>query len=82
MLKRRTSAIIALVLGPILGAVYPFVQNVVDCRAPQSEACVWGKALMPVAVILSTVILGAIFAAVIFAALEWRRRSEGGQDES
>ena len=82
MLKRRTSAVVALIVGPILGAAYPFIQNAVDCRAPQSEACVWGKALMPIAVILSTAILGAIFAAVIFAALEWRRRSAGTEDES
>ena len=41
----------------------------------------WGKALLPVSVVISTVFLGALAAAAIFAVLEWRRRSrERGDD--
>lgn len=79
MSTRRASAITALILGAIVGVAYPFIQLAYDCRAPQSEACVWGKALLPVSIAVSTVFIGAIAAFAIFAILEWRRR---GKDES
>jgi len=80
MAMRRASAIIALVVGPIIGAACPFVQVAVECRAPASEACVWGKALLPVSVAVSTVVIGAIAAVGAFAFLEWRRRAKERTD--
>ena len=80
MPSRRRSALVALILGPAIGAAYPLVQLAFDCRAPQSEACVWGKSLLPLTIAVSSVILGALFAAAIFAALEWRRRRKEGTD--
>jgi hypothetical protein len=81
-MSRRSSGVLALVLGAIVGIVYPFIQLAVDCRAPQSEACVWGKALLPVSLAVSTVAVGAIAAAAIFAVLEWHRRAKEGRDET
>lgn len=79
MSTRRASAITALILGAFVGVAYPFLQLAYDCRAPQSEACVWGKALLPVSLAVSTVFIGAIAAGAIFAILVWRRR--GNEDE-
>lgn len=77
MSTRRTSAIIALIAGPAIGGAYPFIQLAIDCRMPASEACVWGKALMPVSLAISVPLLGSIAAIVVYAALEWRRRTRG-----
>ena len=74
--SRRTSAIVALVVGPGIGAACPFIQLALECRAPHSEACVWGKALLPVSVTVSTVVIGALVAIGIFAVLERRRRAK------
>jgi hypothetical protein len=79
MWTRRTSAIIALVAGPVIGAAYPFLQLAYDCQAPVSEACVWGKALLAVSVVISIVFIGSFAAAGIFAVLEWRRRARQGE---
>ena len=80
-MKRRTSATIALVVGPVIGAAVPLIQVHAECySAPQSEACVWGKALLPVSVILSTVILGAIAAMGVFLLLDWHRRRNEDAD--
>lgn len=76
MSTRRTSATISLVVGPVVGVAYPFVKLAIDCRAPESEACVWGEALLPVSLALSVPLLGSIVAIVIFAVLEWRRRTK------
>ena len=83
MATRRRSATIALILGPVIGAVCPVIQLAVECRTPVSEACVWGKALLPVSLAVSTVMIGAIAALVLFAVLEKRRRAmEKTQSES
>ena len=76
MSSRRTSAIIALVVGPIAGAAYPFVQLALDCRAPQSEACVWGKSLLPFTLAISVPLLGAVVSIAVFVLLEWRRKAQ------
>jgi hypothetical protein len=81
MWSRRTSAIIALIVGPIVGSVYPFIQVAYDCQAPESETCVSSKALLPVGLILSIVFIGALAAAAMFAILEWRRREREGNPE-
>ena len=71
----------ALIGGAIVGAATPFVQVAFECRVPQSEACVWGKSLLPVSVAVSTVVVGSIVAIAIFALLEWRRRANEKNDD-
>ena len=77
---RRKSAAAALIIGPVVGVAYPFIQVAVDCREPASEACVWGKALLPLSVAVSVVILGALASMCVFAVLEWRRRAKQPDD--
>ena len=64
----------------VVGVAYPLIQLAVDCRAPDSEACVWGKAYLPLSLALSVVVLGSVVAIVMFAVLEWRRRARGKED--
>jgi hypothetical protein len=73
-MSRRSSVLIAVVLGPLLGAGLPFIDLALDCRRPHSEACVWGKSLLPVSITVSTVVFGTLFAVALYFALEWRRR--------
>ena len=75
MWTTRTSAIVALITGPLIGAAVPFVQLAFECRAPHSEACVWGKSLLPLGVVISGVVVGGILAVALFFLLEWRRRA-------
>ena len=39
----RTRAIASAIVGLVVGVAYPFVDILVRCHAPTSEACVWGK---------------------------------------
>lgn len=59
MLKpgRRFRFLTALCTGLTVGVVYPFVDLALACRAPGSEACVWGKAYLPLAVVVSVVVV-------------------------
>lgn len=43
----------------LLALVVALGDLILDCRAPTSEACVWGKALWPVTIALS-VVAGAV----------------------
>ena len=49
----------SVVVCVLLGLVIALGDLLLDCRAPTSEACVWGKALWPVTVTLS-VAAGAV----------------------
>ena len=64
----------------VVGVAYPLIQLAVDCRAPDSEACVWGKAYLPLSLALSVVVLGSVVAIVMFAVFEWRRRVHEKKD--
>ena len=79
-MTRRGNAILALALGFPAGAALPFVQVYLECRAAASEACVWGKALLPVTVSISAVFVGAFIALAIFGVLESRRRPVDEED--
>jgi hypothetical protein len=70
---RARSLLAALVLGPALGLAVPFIELAYDCRRPTSEACVWGKALLPVSIAVGIVLVGGLLAAALFALFEWRR---------
>jgi len=71
--SRRANAIVSLVAGFAIGVSLPFVQTWLACGAPASEACVWGKALLPVTVSISAVLFGAIISLALFIVLESRR---------
>ena len=73
MLSRRFSLLIALLGGLVAGIGYPFVDIAIACRAPMSEACVWGKAYFSLTLTVSVVLLGGIAAGVLYAALAWLR---------
>lgn len=70
----------ALATGLIVGIGYPFVDLALACRTPDSEACVWGKAYLPLTVGLSGVLLGGIVTGLVYAALMWQRRRESNDD--
>jgi galactitol-specific phosphotransferase system IIC component len=73
MLRRRSSFLIALAIGLVVGISYPIVDLGLACRAPSSEACVWGKAYLPLTLAVSVVLLGGVVTALVYAALMWRR---------
>ena len=68
----------AIILGVVVGAAYPFVDVALSCRVPESEACVWGKAYLPLSLAISIPIIGGVIAAVAYALWTWRStRSRG-----
>ena len=79
MLSIRSSLLISVVGGLVVGIGYPFVDIAIACRVPMSEACVWGKAYFSLTLTLSVVLVGGIAAGVLYAALAWlrHRRSRG-----
>jgi len=60
--------------GLIVGTAYPYVDVVLACRAPASEACVWGKAYFPLTLGLSMIILGGVTTALSYAGMHWFRK--------
>jgi hypothetical protein len=76
MLSRRFPFLTALCVGLIVGAAYPFVDIGLACRAPTSEACVWGKAYFPLTLSVSVVILGGVVTGLLYAVLIWRCRRQ------
>ena len=76
MRSRRSSLLIALSIGLVVGTGYPFVELGLACRAPTSEACVWGKAYWPLTLSVSVVLLGGVVTGLLYAVLVWRRRRQ------
>ena len=74
--SRRALFLIALSVGLVVGIGYPFVDLVLACRRPISEACVWGKAYFPLTLGVSVVILGGGVTGLLYAALMWRRAGQ------
>jgi len=76
----RISFLVAIAAGLVAGVGYPFVDLALACRAPVSEACVWGKAYLPLTLGLSLVLVSACVAGLTYAALAcWRnfRKKDG-----
>jgi hypothetical protein len=73
-MTRRQSVVLAAFLGPVLAAGLPFLELMLDCREPTSEACVWGHSLILVSITVSVVFFGTLIAIALFALFEWRRR--------
>ena len=71
--KRRTAALVGVLLGAGVAA-YPLVELWIACGRPDSEKCVWYRALLPVSLTIS-VVLG--LAAVAIGLLVARARGKG-----
>ena len=80
MLSRRSALLAALFGGLVVGIGYPFVDIALACRAPMSEACVWGKAYFSLTLTVSVVMLGGIVAGVLYAVLTWLRHRQSRGD--
>ncbi len=80
MLSRRAPLLIALFIGALIGIGYPFLDVILACRVPDSEACVWGKAYFPLTLTISVVVLGGVAAGLVYAVLIWRRSRKGDND--
>jgi membrane associated rhomboid family serine protease len=76
MLSDRYPFLTALSVGLLVGVAYPFVDVALSCRAPSSEACVWGKAYLPLTLGVSVVVLGGVVTGLVYAVLTWRRRRQ------
>ena len=76
MLSRRSSFLAALAIGLVVGVSYPVIDVGLACRAPSSEACVWGKAYLLLTLGVSVVLLGGIVTALVYAAQLWQRRRQ------
>ena len=62
----------AVVLGLLAGVASPFIDAALSCRAPESEACVWGKAYLPLSLGISVPVIGTIVAVIAYAVMAWR----------
>jgi hypothetical protein len=80
VLSRRSSLIAALLIGLLAGIGYALVEIAVDCWAPSSEACFWGKHYFPLTLGLSILILGGAVAGLAYAGLMWHRRRQSNDD--
>ena len=80
MASRRPAFIAAGLVGLTLGVGVPLGELWRACRAPASEACVWGKALLPVSLSVGAA-LGLPAALVAFLVVRaWQRRGRPGGD--
>jgi hypothetical protein len=70
----RIPFLTAIFAGLLVGVGYPFVDLALACRAPISEACVWGKAYLPLTLGVSVVVLGGVVTGLFYAVLLWWRR--------
>ena len=70
----------ALAVGLIAGTAYPLIDLALACRAPTSEACVWGKAYLPLTLDVSLVMVGGIVTLVTYLLLV-RKRQRGANTE-
>ena len=80
MLDRRLPFLIALIVGLTVGIGYPLIDVALACRTPISEACVWGKAYLPLSLSISVVVLGGVVTGVLYAVL-MRRRCPASRDD-
>lgn len=80
MLGRRFPFLTALCVGLTAGIGYPFVDLALACRVPISEACVWGKAYLPLTLGVSVVLLGGVVTGLLYVILIGRRRRPSRDD--
>ena len=69
MRSRPARAATSLAIGAVLAVGLPLLDLWRDChRAPESEACVWGRAYLPISLVLGAVI-ALVVAAGVYAGL-------------
>ena len=73
MSSRCASLLFALSAGLIVGVTYPFVELGLTCRPPVTDACLWGKAFLPLTLGAGILLLGGIVTGLLYAMLMWRR---------
>ncbi len=74
MMRRR---FLRIVLAALVGLAAPYAELAVYCRAPASEACVWGRAYLPLTRPVYFVLFGLLAYAVLsLVARRARRRPE------
>lgn len=72
-MTRRGTLLGALGAGVVLGVVVPLVELWIECGQPDSEACVWDRALLGVSLTVG-VVLGLIAGTIAyFVVRSWRR---------
>jgi heme/copper-type cytochrome/quinol oxidase subunit 2 len=76
MTPRRTALLVAVAVGALAGVGFPFVELWRDCRLPQSEACVWGRALLRLTLAVG-VVVGTVVGVVAYVLVRaWQRRAD------
>jgi hypothetical protein len=78
MLEPRSPLPKALALGLLAGIGYPLIDLAVACREPVSEACVWGKAYLPLTLGLSLFLVGGVVSVLAYLVLSRKRHSRHG----
>ena len=74
MTSRQRALSISIGVGLVLALAVSFGKLAAACRRPESEACVWGRALLPVSLAIGAA-LGMVSALVIFVVVRtWQKR--------
>ena len=76
-MTRRATLVAALAVGLLVGVGVPLVELALDCRVRTSEACVWGRALLGVSLVVGAV-LGLVAGAVTYFVVRSLRRPPPG----
>ena len=67
-------ALTASLVGLAAGVAYPFIELGIACLEPASEACVWGKAYLPLSLAVEIPVVGSIVAAIVYAFISPERK--------
>ncbi len=78
MTLRRRPLPAALTLGLVLGVGATLVQWRVACRLPESEACVWGRAYLPISLPVGG-FAGLVIAAVTYLVIRAVQQGRAGR---
>ena len=74
---RRVALIVALSIA--IGIAYPFLELAVQCRRPDSEACVWARSYWRLSIWIEPPIVAVIAAIVLGIAVAAVRRAGGAR---
>jgi hypothetical protein len=74
MRTRLAHALTGLATGGLLALGLPLLDLWRDCRAPSSEACVWGRAYLPLTLALGGAIAVVIAVVVYLGLRAWAAR--------
>jgi len=77
---RRIALIVGLSIA--VGIAYPFLELALQCRRPESEACVWAKAYWHLSIWIEPPIVAVLAAIVLAVAIAVVRRASRGKEGS